>query len=163
LFRTLCRRSILALALIAGVSACASTGMPAYEAPPSLTANQGLKVPTLMPRQPAQMPVDVIALRDSYFAANPDKEFLELDGYSLRGYRFTRTDTVFSDGGTSFHDMNTETYVTSVEGNKICLAPVNNWSGVCLELFKTDNGRLKLYYKYGNGAKGKFIVKNIRV
>ncbi|SHF39373.1 hypothetical protein SAMN05444279_13523 [Ruegeria intermedia] len=64
-------RSILALTLIAGVSACQSTGMPAYEAPPSLTANQEMKVPTLMPRQKAMVPVDAIEFRDSYFAANP--------------------------------------------------------------------------------------------
>ncbi|MFC3119525.1 hypothetical protein ACFOHS_19845 [Jhaorihella thermophila] len=108
--------------MIAGVSACQSTGMPVSEAPApenatvSLTTTQRLQVPTLMPRQPAQEPVDVIELRDRYLAANPDKAWLELDGFSFRGFRLAKDGTAYFDGGRSKRDLSYEMSYSPMSG-----------------------------------------------
>lgn len=64
---------------------------------------------------------------------------------------------VFFDGKVEFYGPkrlssdSVDTRVTRIEGNKLCVAAVDSWSGACLEFFGDAGPDVHVVVTYGNG------------
>jgi len=143
-FRTF---AFLALGAL-GLAACNTTTQLAPEA---AAADQAIT------------PVNVDQLIAGYVASNPGATEVPLHNIRRRGW------TLYTDGTMSFHGftstsrLNYRTAVTESSGNRICQAPTDFWSGVCLTLYRLGDGSIRVEYEFGNGAKSSYVARSISI
>ena len=113
------------------------------------------------------VPVDIAELREE-MKARPDR-MLHLiektDGKRKRSVHLRQDDHYFENNrftwvpeGTGFYKPRVFTGYSGLSGNRVCGNPKDNWTGICLSLWRDPSGRLFLEYKLGNGRKGSFFV-----
>lgn len=108
--------------------------------------------------------VNLIELRDDYFAANPAEKRLVLKSGDGRGFSFDRTG-----GATYIADVagvTAETRVIPGDGTRLCLEPASNgWRGACIQGVGTSVDGMRVYFRFGHDGYfangGNFVQKNI--
>ncbi len=96
-------------------------------------------------------PVDVPNLRARIIASEPTGP-VELRIRNKGRILFTQGQdvTVFTKaggGGPKVHSAMTE-----LSGNRFCISEARNWSGICVEMFRSADGGYICRGQYGNGA-----------
>ena len=110
-------------------------------------------------------PIEFEEVLTAYYSTWPDAALpLRFPGrneeegfYIFDSGRFVST----SWGSASNRYVHVNSVVLGTEGNRLCAAPVGNWSGVCLEIFEgMSTGEYVVRYEYGNGYGGNFKPRN---
>jgi len=127
-------RGIAAALVLVGLSACET--VPVTEGP-NATAR----------------PVSAEQLLSSAATSTPDGR-VELLNASNRGFILNTNNTITYVSLRAKGEKLYESAVTTNTGNRICMAPVQPWSGACLTLFQNFDGTVTMEYKFGNGFSG---------
>lgn len=106
--------------------------------------------PTIPPEGYKQ--IDVNATQRAYFTANPNARAVGLFDRFADGFVFGREGRVAYVPFGAKSDLLTETKVTSMQGNRICVDKSGSWSGACMHIFESANGRYRVQGNFGNGA-----------
>ena len=137
-------RTIGAITMIAGLAACQSTTMPITQGP---EANA--------------VPIDVTDLRDRYLASNPGSDGLPLFRTGRDGFILAADGSVTYNAFKSNGNVQEFSRISTDEGNRVCVAPVDRWSGACFSLFRMNDGTVQVVYEFGNGAGGSYTARGI--
>lgn len=137
-------RTIGIISIIGSLSACQTTSMPVTEGP---DANA--------------VAVDITDLRDSYLAANPGAEGLPLLNSNKQGFVIKSDGTIRYNAFFASSNLFYITEITVDEGNLMCMAKTEYWSGACMKLFRMGDGSYQVSYKFGNGAGSSYTARSL--
>ena len=111
-----------------------------------------LLLPALAPGGPvaAETPVDINALRASLIARYPDNA-VELRIRAHGRIHFFENDQVRVYPKTGNDRLVNKSTITVFEGNRFCIAEDRNWSGVCISMYRREDGQYLCEGQFGNG------------
>ena len=139
------RNIIAALLLMGGLSACQTTTMTATDA-----------------SQESSTPLEVNTLITSYLAANPEARSIPLLKNPNYGFilNLDNTATFVTSG---FRRITITGAVTFQEGNRVCVDLVRTQKDSCLDIFRQDDGSVRISFEHGNGLGDSYLVRDINV
>lgn len=91
--------------------------------------------------------VNLVELRDNFFAANPAEDKMLLTGQNGRGFSFDRNGGAMFLKGNKHDDI--ETRVIPGVGTRLCVEAVDSWQGACLQGVGSSADGMRVYYRFG--------------
>ena len=130
------------------------------------------------PRQPRpdnMVPVDLAQLRQEMYDRRPDRMLHLIETNGKKSMHIRPHDHYFGNnrfivvtrkkpwGEKNINDRTlskimTYTNIPEISGNRLCAEPKDNWTGVCLSLWRDPTGRLWIENRFGNGYTNGFFV-----
>lgn len=105
------------------------------------------------PESPSEVwPTDIEAENARLLESNPNAVAVSLFNEKQRGFVFYPNGRVVFVPFRAISDLSWNTRVTELQGNRLCVAQVESWSGACMEIFSKGNDAYFIRGEYGNGA-----------
>ncbi len=95
-------------------------------------------------------PVNLVKARETLMTQTPGTVAFEIETRRAAYLIGENGNAVFF-AKSSLSGLTEQTKIASFDANKICLAPVGSWSGVCISMFETPAGSLLCRFEGGNG------------
>lgn len=95
-------------------------------------------------------PTDIAGLQQAFL--NSDAVTATLYTSSNGSYTFDRMGNITYGAARVLSDLTSESTVTQLDGNKVCVPPSDNgWSGVCIDVYTVAPGEYFCEGTFGNG------------